>query len=76
MEGRIGELERENAGLRDEVDREGRTSRLGAMTSSGDTTENSGRLFSRRAPDSLDERAARTSAESADEREVVNRADR
>ena len=76
MEGRIGELERENAGLRDEVDREGRTSRLGAMTGSGDATQTSGRLFSRRAPDSLDERAARTSAESADQHDSFNRADR
>src|SRR6266566_5023643 len=31
MEGRIGELERENADLRDEVDRDRRTSRLGDM---------------------------------------------
>jgi len=41
LQGRIGELERENAGLRDEVDRDHRTNRLGDMAgaeASGGTT--------------------------------------
>jgi hypothetical protein len=77
MEGRIGELERENADLRDEVDRDHRTSRVGAMTGGAeDTTQTSGRIFPRREPDSLDERAARTSGESTDRRDAFNRVDR
>jgi hypothetical protein len=76
MEGRIGELERENADLRDEVDRDRRTSRVGAMAGAEDTTQTSGRIFPRRAPDSLDERAARTSAEPTDHRDMFNRAER
>jgi hypothetical protein len=60
MEGRIGELERENAGLREDVDRDRRTSRLDGMDDGDDThdTQTSRRIFPRRA-DSLDERAAR-----------------
>ncbi|HZD38620.1 MAG TPA: hypothetical protein VE664_08275 [Actinomycetes bacterium] len=76
MEGRIGELERENADLRDEVDRDRRTSRVGAMTGADDTTQTSGGVFSRRPPDSLDKRAARTSGESTDQGDLHNRADR
>ena len=37
MEGRIDELERENMGLRDELDRERRTSRLGDMNDTEST---------------------------------------
>jgi hypothetical protein len=53
MEGRIGELERENANLRDEVDPDHRTSRLGQMggtDNTRDTTHVSGQAFSHRSP--------------------------
>ena len=60
MEGRIGELERENAGLREDVDRDRRTSRLDGMADGDDTheTQVSRRIFPHRT-DSLEERAAR-----------------
>jgi hypothetical protein len=60
MEGRIGELERENASLRDEVDPDHRTTRLGEMAGAddkGETTQVSRRIFSRRTPDRPDDRA-------------------
>jgi hypothetical protein len=60
MEGRIGELERENAGLREDVDRDRRTSRLDGMADGDETheTQVSRRIFPHRT-DSLEERAAR-----------------
>jgi hypothetical protein len=59
MEGRLGDLERENAGLRENVDRDRRTTRLDGMADGDDTheTQVSRRIFPRRT-DSLDERAA------------------
>jgi hypothetical protein len=65
---RIGELERENAGLRDGVDRDRRTTRLDGMAEGDDTTETqtSRRIFPRR-PDSLEERAARADARNPNE---------
>lgn len=78
MEGRIGELERENAGLRDEVDRDRRTSRLGEMVdgeNTGETTQAS-RVFSRRAPGRLDDRPAPTTADSTTRRDVIDETDR
>src|SRR6266540_2373594 len=42
MEGRIGELERENEGLRDEVGRDRRTSRLGDVAGAGGSTRPTG----------------------------------
>jgi len=63
MEGRIAELERENAGLRDGVDRDLPTTRLGEMAGAddtGETTQVSRRIFARRAPDRRDERATST----------------
>jgi hypothetical protein len=61
MEGRIGELERENAGLREDVDRDRRTGRLDDMSEVHDTRETnqtSRQVFPRRT-DSLDQRAAK-----------------
>jgi hypothetical protein len=60
MEGRIGQLERENAGLRENVDRDRRTTRLDGMAEGDDTheTQVSRRIFPHR-NDSLEERAAR-----------------
>ncbi len=60
MAGRIGELERENAGLREGVDRDRRTGRLDGMAEGDDTheTQMSRRIFPHRT-DSLEERAAR-----------------
>ena len=75
MEGRIGELERENANLRDEVDRDRRTTRLGEMASAddtGETTQASRRIFPRRTPDRVDERAT---ADSTTRRNSVDQAE-
>src|SRR6266545_3782460 len=66
MEGRIGELERENEGLRDEA----------GAGAPGESTQVSGGLFPHRTPDSLDERAARTEADSTARREAFDQADR
>lgn len=77
MEGRIGELERENAGLRNSVDRDRRTSRLGEMGGVEDTvetTQSSRRIFPRRARDRLDERP--TTADSTTRRDAVDQTDR
>jgi hypothetical protein len=77
MQGRIGELERENAGLRDEADRDRGTSRLGEMDSAegtGETTQASRSMFGRRGPDSLDQRAAAT--DPAARRDSYDQADR
>jgi hypothetical protein len=79
MEGRIGELEKENASLRDEVDRDRRTSRLGEMVdgeSTGETTQASRRVFSRRAPDRRDDQPAPTTADSTTRRDVLDKTDR
>jgi hypothetical protein len=75
MEGRIGELEHENASLRDEVDQ--RTSRLGDMSAenAGESTQVSRRGFPRR-PDRLEERPAPGTADSTSRREALDRADR
>lgn len=77
LQGRIGELERENAGLRDEADRDRRTNRLGEMgdaEGTGETTEASRSVFRRRSPDSLDQRAAVT--DPAARRDSYDQADR
>jgi hypothetical protein len=77
MQGRIGELERENAGLRDEADRDRRTSRLGEMggaEGTGETTQTSRSIFPRRSPDSLDQRADAT--DPATRRDAFDQADR
>jgi hypothetical protein len=77
MQGRIGELERENAGLRDEADRDRRTSRLGEMGGSegtGETTQTSRSIFPPRSPDSLDQRADAT--DPAPRRDAFDQADR
>ncbi len=66
---RIGELERENAGLREGADRDHRTTRLDGMAGEGDETQEtqqSRRIFPRR-PDSLEQRAARADARSPNE---------
>ncbi len=65
---RVDELERENAGLRDGVDRDRRTTRLDGMAEGENTTETQGsrRIFPRR-PDSLEERAARAEARNPNE---------
>ncbi len=79
MEGRIGELQRENEGLRDEVGRDRRTSRLGDVAGAGapgESTQVSGGLFPHRTPDSLDERAAQTEAGSTARREAFDQANR
>ncbi len=79
MEGRIGELQRENEGLRDEVGRDRRTSRLGDVADAGtpgESTQVSGGMFPRRTPDSLDERAAQTEAGSTARREAFDQANR
>ena len=79
MEGRIGELERENADLRDEVDRDRRTSRLGDMAGaegSGETTQVSGRIPPRGNPDRRDERPAPTGADSGARGGLFNKVDR
>jgi hypothetical protein len=76
MEGRIGELERENADLRDEVDRDRRTSRLGDIAGTGETTQAPGRIYPRRDPEHLDERPAPTTADSTTRRDLFNRAER
>lgn len=79
MEGRIGELERENAGLRDEADRDHRTSRLGEMAdgeSTGETTQVSRRVFPPRAPDRLDEPPAPTTADSTTRRDAFDETNR
>jgi hypothetical protein len=68
MQGRIGELERENEGLREGVDRDVRTTRLDGMAAEGDDThetQTSRRIFPRR--DSLEERAARAEARNPNE---------
>jgi hypothetical protein len=64
MEGRIGELERENAELRDELDRDRRSSRLGDMAGADDTTQAQGRVYPRGNPDRVDEQPAPTAASS------------
>jgi hypothetical protein len=77
MKGRIGDLERENAGLRDEVDRDRRTTRLGELDDAegtGETTQVSRSIFPRRAADSLDERATATG--STARRDAFDQADR
>ena len=79
MEGRIGELERENADLRDEVDRDRRTSRLGDMAGaegSGETTQVSGRIPPRGNPDCRDERPVPTGADSSARGGPFNKAGR
>ena len=79
MEGRIGELERENADLRDEVDRDRRTSRLGDMAGTGgtgETTQATGRIYPRRNPDRVDEAPTPTTADSTTRGGLVNKADR
>jgi hypothetical protein len=66
---RIGELERENAGLREGVDRDHRTTRLDGMAAEGDETQEtqqSRRIFPRRT-DSLEQRAARAEARNPNE---------
>lgn len=76
MEGRIGELERENASLRDEVDRDHPTSRLGEIVDAedtGETTQVSRRVLPRRTPDRLDERATSTTADSTTRRDQAER---
>lgn len=78
---RLGELEKENAGLRDGSDRDRRTTRLDGMATEGDETQanqetqTSRRIFPRR-PDSLEERAARAEAEARNPNEPMDQAER
>lgn len=76
MEGRIGELERENADLREGVDRDRRTSRLGGMAGAGETTQAPGRVYPSGNPGHADERAAPTSADSTTRGSFFKKADR
>jgi cell shape-determining protein MreC len=70
FEGRIAELERENADLRDEVEHDRRTSRLGDMAATDGTTETSGRIYPRSGE------PAPTGADTTTRTSLFNRADR
>jgi hypothetical protein len=81
MESRIGELERENADLRDKVHRESRASRLGDTVGADNTGEMAPqsrtplpRRLPRR-PDRLDQSTPPTTAESATRHDMFDPAD-
>lgn len=77
MEGRIGELERENADLRGGVDPDRRTSRVGKIAGAQDTGEStqvSRRILPRRAADRSE--PTKAEADSTTRRDAFDQADR
>lgn len=80
LRGRLGELEQENSDLRSGTERDRRTTRLGEMGTAAteDTRETTKtrRGFASRRRDRLDDRAERTTADSAERQDAFNQADR